>query len=715
MKYNMGLFGGALKKRRRILSLVAAGAALSTVVIIVNCNNPVLKEWYADRVAQAEDGKGSDNPWGDGNWNSGGSGNTVAGGDGSGGNVPGGTNPGGSPGTGPGSTTPGTGPGSTTPGTGPGSTTPGTGPGSTTPGTGPGSTTPGTGPGSTTPGTGPGSTTPGTGPGSTSPGTGPGSITGPGDSGGTGPGGVISGSGGGQNIMLSGSGSLTLGILGKYQSRYKLLEMQAFDTSGQPITIHYTPTNDSSGMWSKDTATQQEARVEAKVELQNGIIMYLPVQNTGGPLQNLVTAIPIGGADELNDIRGGSGYPLGWYYIQYTDIDIATEPNFKPIGTSISASFPFTGVFDGGGKSIRNLNITGKNYTGLFGGLGVGGVLQNINVVSGTINGGDYTGGICAENAGSILNCTFTGTVNGNAGTGGIAGIVLGTGEIVKTTFFGFLNSTKKNNAGGIAGELDGGVIRDCRNDGRIEGGNITGGIAGLVKPKGGTITRCLNTGVVLGTRDVGGIIGSGSKTTIDSCDNSGEIRGKENIGGIAGWINGTVTASRNAGPVDASVDIAGGIAGYFNGGELVVSYNTGSISAIQTSAGIVAYYRSTGNGTVVACYSTGTIKGNESAAILGYNSDGSADMREINKKIIANYWMKYSDGHTGYTGSYYPNTNENAKPFGDSFIQPFPDWPSPNVHRYWDTGDGSGPGKWKDLGSWGGTQNTVFPKLYWE
>ncbi len=80
------------------------------------------------------------------------------------------------PGTGGGTTDPGTGGGTTDPGTGGGTTDPGMGGGTTEPGTGGGTTDPGTGGGTTDPGTGGGTTDPGTGGGTTDPGTGGGAA-----------------------------------------------------------------------------------------------------------------------------------------------------------------------------------------------------------------------------------------------------------------------------------------------------------------------------------------------------------------------------------------------------------------------------------------------------------------------------------------------------------------------------------------------------------
>jgi hypothetical protein len=479
----------------------------------------------------------------------------------------------------------------------------------------------------------------------------------------------------------------------------------------------YTPIDLKSGLWKTDppVSVRQEAIVDAAVELNDGTILYLPVNDMGGINQNLATAIPIGSAEELASIQGGNNYPLGWYYVQYTDVDLSSVSPWIPLGTG-RITEPFTGIYEGGGKTIRNVQVAGSTSSGLFGAIGRTGILRNLNVVNCTVNGGNNTGGLCGELKGIIRNCTVSGSISGQVHTGGIAGIMQETSEIIETFFFGFVDSNGKNYAGGIAGSIDSGTIRFSQNGGRIEGNDNIGGIVGGMKAKSASVVRCVNGGYVQGNKNTGGISGQSNGGTIDSCDNSGEIHGQDIAGGITGWASGaSIYASRNTGIVQVSVETASGIAGYLGGGEIYASYNSGSISSSQYAGGIVGYYHETGKGKVAACYSTGKITTSYPAGIIGNNDSGSDRYVVHNTQISGCYWLKLQNGSTGLLGSVNPNTDENVKPFGSSYFPPAEPWPSVTVHVYWGVGDGSGPGKWwKDLGKWNGN-NSIFPTLYWE
>ena len=515
--------------------------------------------------------------------------------------------------------------------------------------------------------------------------------------------------------MLAGEGAIELSILDAFETNYNLLGLQASDLAGNPLTIQYNPINTRSGLWKIDPprTSKAETIVDALVELNNGMVLHLPVKDKGGVNQNLATATPIGSADELARIRGGQDYPLSWYFVQYTDVDLTSRSPWTPLGVNVFTE-SFTGIFDGGEKTIRGLNIQGASPAGLFGSIGRGGIARNINIMNSTIKGGNNTGGICGELKGRILNCTVSASVSGQVNTGGITGSVTENAEIIDTSFFGFVNSGGKSYTGGITGFIDGGIVRDSDNSGMIQGGDNTGGITGGVKSKGATIIRGVNKGFVKGAKGTGGIAGSVASGIMDSCDNSGEINGEENIGGIAGWAGGIkIYANRNTGAVKASSDAASGIVGYLHSGEVYACYNTGRIESADISGGIVGFYRSAGKAAVAACYSTGKIISSQTGAIIGHNDYVGALSEIFNKYIVACYWLDLKDGNNG---SGMPNTNIHVKPFGDTTVPPLPSWPSPLVHIYWSVRNASAPDAlWKDLGSWNGTGIPTFPKLYWE
>ena len=113
----------------------------------------------------------------------------------------------------------------------------------------------------------------------------------------------------------------------------------------------------------------------------------------------------------------------------------------------------------------------------------------------------------------------------------------------------------------------------------------------------GSTITGCTNEGKISGAGDyVGGILATGTGTTVISrCINSGEIisTGKPgsynySVGGIAGSLSSsTVELCGNTGTVTSTLKRTAGIVGSF-GGTMTKCFNSGSITGIYASGGIV-------------------------------------------------------------------------------------------------------------------------------
>lgn len=158
----------------------------------------------------------------------------------------------------------------------------------------------------------------------------------------------------------------------------------------------------------------------------------------------------------------------------------------------------------------------------------------------------------------------------------------------------------------GLFGVLGaGGTIRNLTVSGSVE---ITGsgsnyyGIGGIVGQLGGagTIENCTNRAAVSGNFNTAGIVGRvGSRGgTIRACANLGDISGSNSVGGIVGYAYYGVTASHcyNRGAVTASVSKAGGIVGFMDDSGAKFSN----------------------------CYTTGAVKGNDSAAVVGKKSSGS-------------------------------------------------------------------------------------------
>ena len=231
------------------------------------------------------------------------------------------------------------------------------------------------------------------------------------------------------------------------------------------------------------------------------------------------------------------------------DTDLTLTGEWTPIGTE---SQPYTGTFDGNGKTITGLKIdkSGTDYVGLIGCLGSGGKVQNVTLTNISVSGANCVGGIAGQNYGTVENCSVNGTVTGKGftDTGGIAGSNYGTisGCSAEGTVTGSVN------VGGIAGGSYLGVIIDgCHSTAAVSGISSVGGVLGNLG-NNSFLMACYSTGnvtatITYGHAFVGGVVGINSQGTVTGCYHAtGEITslGEGRIGGIVGenYI-GTVAA----------------------------------------------------------------------------------------------------------------------------------------------------------------------------
>ena len=186
--------------------------------------------------------------------------------------------------------------------------------------------------------------------------------------------------------------------------------------------------------------------------------------NIGTPqeLIEFATAVKRGG-------NGSTGYLTA-------DIDMdGYSDMFKPIGTVAN---PYSGTFDGQGHVIKNLHISGSDYTGLFG------------VVTGGANISNFT----FDKSCSIRGNAFVGIVGGSNGNGVIT--IEGVGNEANIT------GTAQNVSGIIGCNMNSSAqffVQNCYNAGNIVGRNESGAISGWTGSSG-MIYNCYNIGTVSGT-----------------------------------------------------------------------------------------------------------------------------------------------------------------------------------------------------------------------
>lgn len=210
------------------------------------------------------------------------------------------------------------------------------------------------------------------------------------------------------------------------------------------------------------------------------------------------------------------------------DIDLENE-EWTPIG---NASNPFSGTFDGNGKTISNLYINKKQNQNI----GLFGHTTNGEVKNFTLHNADVTGWL---NVGAIAGSPYTSKMTGLQLTG-----------LVKVTGYSYVGGMFGKNAYQNLSDLtiavsDGSLVKADSEGYRT----YVGGVVGFMGEGNITVSNVTsNIDVIGSTCDVGGITGIAHYgNTFINCSSSGKVsligcRFEENkmeIGGIAGvWMN---------------------------------------------------------------------------------------------------------------------------------------------------------------------------------
>jgi hypothetical protein len=234
---------------------------------------------------------------------------------------------------------------------------------------------------------------------------------------------------------------------------------------------------------------------------------------------------------------------------------------WTPIGCSSES--PFAGRLDGGGYTISGLAVCASDraYAGLFGYVGEGSVVENVNLVDLymeiSASNEVYAGGIAGWSEGTILNCTvegrisvvtadmpyrvsvggLTGWLNGGAVesclancelaasskdvfvyVGGLAGSVTENGVISASSAAGTASASVTGIGGiafigGVCGELSQGLIRDCLAVGDVTASGMIAFAGGLVGESFGEIRdsyrfagQCVTVNGAVGGNEIGSV-----------------------------------------------------------------------------------------------------------------------------------------------------------------------------------------------------------------
>ena len=265
----------------------------------------------------------------------------------------------------------------------------------------------------------------------------------------------------------------------------------------------------------------------------------------------------ISAAADLRTLTTTSG---DWdkHFILTGSLDLA-GPSLPPIGST--ATYPFTGTFDGQGFTLSNAVIygTGVSFAGLFGYV-TGGTISNLGLVDFTVSGQSNIGGLVGKNdGGSITACYATGSVSGvTTIVGGLVGY----------------NGTSS-------------TITACHFRGNVSGSYCVGGLVGMNVSS--TIAASYAFAEVIGVNScIGGLVGQSWSGSILSCYATGDTSGTSSVGGLVGDLGngGSITSSYAASVVSPTGSGIGGLVGTSPNGSVNVSFWDMQASGQETSAG---------------------------------------------------------------------------------------------------------------------------------
>ncbi len=260
-------------------------------------------------------------------------------------------------------------------------------------------------------------------------------------------------------------------------------------------------------------------------------------------------------------------------FLLVADLDMHLLPKdaARMVGTE---DIPFSGVFDGNGRTIANFSTGGEgsNGVGLFGqirnhnaevrnlvmvdpnvyaphteyvGALIGrvrsGTVCNCHVLRTAVTGHMGVGGLVGWNQGAMIRCSATGVVTGALSVGGLVGVTFWGDPVTECYADTHVRGTIR--AGGLAGNCSLAEIHWCSADGEVEGDTDVGGFVG--RTEGGIVINCYATASARGSTYVGGFAGRNDRSCdcssgalpgeITQCYATGPVCGETYVGGLVG------------------------------------------------------------------------------------------------------------------------------------------------------------------------------------
>ncbi|MDR1893904.1 MAG: hypothetical protein LBQ61_04325 [Spirochaetales bacterium] len=283
---------------------------------------------------------------------------------------------------------------------------------------------------------------------------------------------------------------------------------------------------------------------------------------------------PVSSVDDLERIGLDPDLPLDGDYELIADIVLPDD--WTPIGRPDS---PFTGIFDGNGRTITIPGFDSSTPAGFFG----------------TTNGAEI----------KDLDIVLSDATTGAKQAGGAAGVARDTTFENVTVSGSMTNNTSNADIGGLVGQFYGGRIYRCAAEvditANFSGGGSAGGLVGLVPSDSLSIDESYASGDIVFTASatqswqnyyVGGLVGfvqSSAQAEIKNCYAAEDliVRGSNSyansflIGGLIGHALGSQTIE-NCYASGAIKDETGGAENRVGG---LFGALTGGASAIRSAA----------------------------------------------------------------------------------------------------------------------------------
>lgn len=372
----------------------------------------------------------------------------------------------------------------------------------------------------------------------------------------------------------------------------------------------------------KNDLTEGGTTVKMADKLKNLYVKSAGTTYNGSNIRDIIYTW-ISNAEELNSLQRVAENlddrdALSYNYVLKNDIDASGlvdadgNSTYNTIGGGTKAK-AFTGTFDGDGHTIVGLQAKG----GIFGQLGSGAVVKNINIASSVFTGEntDSVGAVAAENNGGSIS-GISGYGNTVKGSGGYIGGLVGKnyGGISNSNDHSTVIASADTVAGGIAGvngtnvgKDKGGTIDNVQSNSAVTTGVLTevqyasnmGGIVGKNEYNINNVSAHGITGKTGNTKTSGGIVGT-NEGRISNVYNESIIHGSENIGGVAGEnvtqasnpklaeLNDVANAVEIIG--DAGSQNVGGLVGMQKHATTNQGRNTGAITGCTNVGGMVGY-----------------------------------------------------------------------------------------------------------------------------